>query len=54
MTVKNRSGQDVYAYGIDTDPMRQAFFANVCDRLSCYDCLFKKRYRVSDFTIREC
>lgn len=54
MTVKDHSGKDVYAYGIDTDPMLRAFFANVCDRPSCYDCQFKKRYRMSDFTIWDC
>ena len=54
MTVKDRAGKDLYAYGIDTDPMLRAFFANVCDRPSCYDCQFKKRYRVSDFTIWDC
>lgn len=54
MTVKDNFGKDLYAYGIDTDPMLRSFFANVCDRPSCYDCQFKKRYRVSDFTIWDC
>lgn len=54
MTVKDSAGKDVYEYGIDTDPMLRAFFANVCDRPSCYNCRFKKRYRVSDFTIWDC
>ena len=54
MTVKDKSGKKVYAYGIDTDPMLRAFFSNICDRPSCYNCKFKKRYRVSDFTIWDC
>ena len=54
MTVKDNFGKDLYAYGIDTDPMLRSFFANVCDRPSCYACQFKKRYRVSDFTIWDC
>lgn len=54
MTIKNRDGKDIYTYGIDTDPMLRAFFSNICDRPSCYDCRFKKRYRVSDFTLWDC
>lgn len=54
MTVKDRDGKAVYTYGIDTDPMLRAFFSDICDRPSCYDCRFKKRYRVSDFTIWDC
>lgn len=54
MTVKDKSGKKVYVYGIDTDPMLRAFFSNICDRPSCYHCKFKKRYRVSDFTIWDC
>lgn len=44
----------IYAQGIDTDPMLRAFFSNICDRPSCYHCAFKKRYRVSDFTLWDC
>lgn len=54
MTVKDKSGKSIYAYGVETDPMLRAFFSNICDRPSCYDCRFKKRYRVSDFTIWDC
>lgn len=54
MTVKDSTGKDLYAYGIDTDPMLRAFFSNVCDRPSCYNCQFKKRFRMSDFTIWDC
>ena len=34
--------------------MLRAFFSDTCDRPSCYECSFKKRYRVSDFTIWDC
>lgn len=54
MTIKGKDGKNVYNYGIDTDPMLRAFFSDICDRPSCYDCVFKKRYRVSDFTIWDC
>lgn len=54
MTIKGSNGKKVYTYGIDTDPMLRAFFSNICDRPSCYACMFKKRYRESDFTIWDC
>lgn len=54
MTIKNSADKDVYSYGVDTDPMLRAFFSDVCDRPSCYNCHFKKRYRVSDLTIWDC
>ena len=54
MTVRDGEGRDLYAHGIDTDPMLRAFFSDVCDRPSCYACRFKKRYRRSDFTIWDC
>lgn len=34
--------------------MLRAFFTDICDRPSCYECPFKKRYRVSDMTIWDC
>ena len=40
--------------GVESDPMLRAFFSNVCDRPSCYSCVFKKRYRVCDLTIWDC
>ena len=44
----------IYHNGIETDVMLRAFFSNICDRPSCYDCRFKKRYRVSDLTLWDC
>lgn len=49
-----RKNQEVYFNGIESDPMLQAYFTNNCDLKACYDCKFKKRYRVSDFTIWDC
>ncbi len=49
-----QDGKNVYQAGSQLDPMLRAFFTDVCDRPSCYECPFKKRYRVSDFTILDC
>ena len=54
MTLIDESGEERYVQGIDTDQMLRAFFSNICDRPSCYECAFKKRYRKSDFTIWDC
>jgi coenzyme F420-reducing hydrogenase beta subunit len=43
-----------YHQGVESDMMLRAFFSNICDRPSCYNCSFKKRYRVSDFTLWDC
>ena len=49
-----KDNQEVYFGGVESDPMLRAYFSNSCDRLTCYDCPFKKRYRVSDVTIWDC
>ena len=49
-----KDGRNVYHAGAQLDPMLRAFFSDICDRPSCYDCPFKKRYRVSDITIWDC
>ncbi len=54
MSFFNNNGENIYAYGIDTDPMTRAFFSDICDRPSCYSCVFKKRYRISDFSLWDC
>ena len=53
MSIKSDCGE-LYARGTESDPMLRAFFSDICDRPSCYDCKFKKRYRISDFTIWDC
>lgn len=40
--------------GVESDPYMRAFFSDLSDRPSCYNCQFKKRYRVSDITIWDC
>lgn len=46
-------GKNIYE-GIDTNIMLRAFFSEICDRPSCYNCQFKKKYRRSDITIWDC
>ena len=43
-----------YHKGVESDPWLRAFLSNICDRPSCYQCRFKNRYRISDFTIWDC
>lgn len=45
---------DFYHHGMESDPWLRAFFSQKCDRPSCYNCVFKKQYRRSDFTIWDC
>ncbi len=52
MTIKTDKG--IYAKGVESDPYLRAFFGDLSDRPACYNCAFKKQYRVSDFTIWDC
>lgn len=54
MTIRDNKGEDLGHLGVESDIMLRAFFSDICDRPSCYECVFKKRYRVSDFTIWDC
>lgn len=54
MSFFDRDSKEIYYSGVETDKMLRAYFTNNCDRDTCYDCLFKKRYRTSDFTIWDC
>lgn len=47
-------GKTMYHAGSQEDPMLRAFFSDICDRPSCYQCPFKKRYRMSDITLWDC
>lgn len=51
---KNSDKKQEYNKGVDSDPYLRAFFTNICDRPSCYDCKFKKLHRESDITIWDC
>ena len=52
MTIKTNI--DEYSKGIESDPYLRAFFGDLSDRPSCYDCKFKKQCHISDFTIWDC
>jgi len=43
-----------YYRGIESDPYTRSFFGGMAVRPSCYKCNFRKRYRVSDFTLWDC
>lgn len=51
---KDNDKRQEYHKGVDSDPYLRAFFSNICDRQSCYDCKFKKLHRESDITIWDC
>ncbi len=53
-SIYNKDRQKDYHKGVDSNAYLRAFFNNLSDRPSCYDCRFKKRYRRSDFTIWDC
>lgn len=45
---------NLYSQGVETDPYMRAFFSDICDRPSCYECAFKHRYRSTDLTCWDC
>lgn len=49
-----KDGKQVYKEGVDTDVYLRSFFSDINVRPSCYDCQFKKRYHLTDFTIWDC
>ena len=53
-SIYNRDKSRDYHKGVDTNAYLRAFFCNLSDRPSCYDCKFKKRYRRSDLTLWDC
>lgn len=53
-SIYNENPKKNYHKGVDSDPYLRAFFNNLSDRPSCYNCHFKKRYRHSDITIWDC
>ena len=54
MKITTDINQGSYHRGVESDPWLRAFFSGMCIRPSCYHCQFKKRYRISDFTIWDC
>lgn len=53
-SIYNEDPKKDYHNGVERDKFMRSFFSNMNIRPSCYDCKFKKRYRVSDFTIWDC
>ena len=53
-SIYNKEKGKDYHKGVDSNAYLCAFFNNLSDRPSCYDCRFKKRYRKSDLTIWDC
>ena len=54
MNIVSNNNHCNYHRGIESDPWLRAYFSNICDRKTCYNCSFKKIHRVSDFTIWDC
>ena len=52
LTTENNNGN--YHCGVESDPWLRAFFSNKINRPACYECHFRKQYRISDFTIWDC
>ena len=53
-SIYNKEKGKDYHKGVDSNAYLRAFFNNLSDRPSCYDCRFKKRYRKSDLTLWDC
>lgn len=53
-SIFNEDKEKDYHQGVEREQFMRSFFSNINVRPSCYDCRFKKRYRVSDFTIWDC
>ena len=53
-SIYNSQNSLIYHNGVESDPYLRAFFSNICDRPSCYNCKFKKLNRESDITLWDC
>lgn len=53
-SIYNKDEKLNYHSGVEREPFMRSFFSDINVRPSCYQCHFKKRYRVSDFTIWDC
>lgn len=54
ISIYNKESNRDYHCGVERDKFMRSFFSGRNVRPSCYNCKFKKRYRVSDFTIWDC
>ena len=53
-SIYNENPKKNYHKGVEREQFMRSFFSNINVRPACTDCKFKKRYRVSDFTIWDC
>lgn len=44
----------IYASGTESDPLLRAFFEDDHNRMTCYHCRYRQRYRKSDITLWDC
>lgn len=49
-----KDGKQIYRQGVETDEYLRSFFSDMNVRPSCYECMFKKRHHLTDFTIWDC
>ena len=54
VSIFNEKPELDYHQGVEREQLMRSFFSDINVRPSCYECKFKKRYRVSDFTIWDC
>lgn len=54
MSFYDKNGTICYASGPESNQLLRSFVSNTATRPSCYSCPFKKRNRISDFTIWDC
>lgn len=54
VSIFNEDPKRNYHQGVEREQLMRSFFSDINVRPSCYHCNFKKRYRVSDFTIWDC
>lgn len=54
MNIITKKNNVNYHKGVESDLWLRAFFSNICDRPSCHNCQFRKKYRVDDFTLWDC
>ena len=55
-SIRSLDGEGVLlrSSNVESDPYLRAFFQDMCDRPSCHECAFKKRYRRTDLTLWDC
>lgn len=54
MSFSDDLGNRYLSEGVESNPFLKAFFQHLSIRPSCFACVFRKRYRRSDFTLWDC